>query len=61
MAQNTKIHPIIYIRKFIAQQSVLCIAAALAIVTSIIVPPDGEYVGYFDFKTLTHEFDRGTT
>ena len=53
MAQNTKIHPIIYIRKFIAQHSVLCIAAALAIVTSIIVPPDGEYVGYFDFKTLT--------
>lgn len=53
MTQNKKIHPIIYIRKFIAQHSVLCIAAALAIVTSIIVPPDGEYVGYFDFKTLT--------
>ena len=29
------------------------IALAAATVTSIIVPPDTEYLGYFDFKTLT--------
>ena len=32
---------------------VMLIAAFLALVTSIIVPPDKEYIGYFDFKTLT--------
>ena len=32
---------------------VMLIAAALAIVTAFIVPPDREYVEYFDFKTLT--------
>lgn len=31
----------------------MLIAAFLAIITSIIVPPDKEYIGYFDFKTLT--------
>ena len=50
---SKKIHPIIYIKKFISQHSVMCIAALLAIVTSIIVPPDKEYAGYFDLKTLT--------
>ena len=38
---------------FIKSNVVLVIAAALAVVTSIIVPPDAEYIGYFDFKTLT--------
>ena len=37
----------------IKTNTVLCIAAVLAIITSIIVPPDSEYIGYFDFKTLT--------
>ncbi len=32
---------------------VLCIAAAAAFVTSCIVPPDAEYLSYFDLKTLT--------
>lgn len=32
---------------------VLVIAALLAIITAVIVPPDKEYIGYFDFKTLT--------
>lgn len=50
---DKKIHPIIYIKKFISQHSVMCIAALLAIITSIIVPPDAEYAGYFDLKTLT--------
>jgi len=35
------------------KNTVAYIAATLAIVTSIIVPPDSEYVGYFDFKTLS--------
>lgn len=38
---------------FIKKNAVMCIAFAAAIVTSILVPPDKEYVGYFDFKTLT--------
>ena len=38
---------------FIKQNTVMCIAALLAIVTGCIVPPDKEYIGYFDFKTLT--------
>ncbi|MBR7098564.1 MAG: citrate transporter [Clostridia bacterium] len=32
---------------------VLCIAAALALITSCIVPPDAEYASYFDWKTLS--------
>ena len=32
---------------------VTVIAAVAAAVTMFIVPPDGEYLGYFDFKTLT--------
>ncbi len=35
------------------KNTVLCIAALAAIVTSCIVPPDAAYLGYFDFKTLT--------
>ncbi|MBQ7309387.1 MAG: citrate transporter [Clostridia bacterium] len=31
----------------------LCIALLAAFVTSLVVPPDAEYLGYFDFKTLT--------
>ncbi len=33
--------------------TVTLIAMLAAIITSIIVPPDREYLGYFDFKTLT--------
>ena len=32
---------------------VMLIAASLAMITAFIVPPDREYVEYFDFKTLT--------
>ena len=35
------------------KNAVLLIAAACAIVTSCIVPPDAAYLGYFDLKTLT--------
>ena len=38
---------------FIKENTVLCIAAVLAIATSVIVPPDAQYIGYFDFRTLT--------
>ncbi len=39
--------------EFEHKNPVLCIAALAALVTSVIVPPDAEYVGYFDFRTLT--------
>ncbi len=38
---------------FAKTNAVMLIAAVCALVTSIIVPPDKEYLGYFDFKTLT--------
>ena len=39
--------------KFIKKHIVLCVALVAAAVTSFIVPPDAEYLGYFDLKTLT--------
>ena len=38
---------------FAKKNVVMLIAFALAIITSIIVPPDSKYIDYFDFKTLT--------
>lgn len=38
---------------FIKKNIVMCVAFLAAIITSFIVPPDAQYVGYFDFKTLT--------
>ncbi|MBR2930014.1 MAG: citrate transporter [Clostridia bacterium] len=38
---------------FVKQNAVMLIAFVAALVTSFIVPPDGEYLGYFDFRTLT--------
>jgi len=38
---------------FIKKNAVMLIAALAAIVTSIIIPPDSQYIDYFDFKTLT--------
>ena len=38
---------------FARKNAVMLIAFFAALVTSIIVPPDSEYIGYFDFKTLT--------
>lgn len=40
------------VNNFIHKNTVLVIAIALAAVTSVIVPPGKEYIGYFDFKTL---------
>ena len=39
--------------KFVRKNAVMVIAFCAAAVTSFIVPPDKEYIGYFDFKTLT--------
>ena len=41
------------IREFIKKNIVMTVAFAAALVTSVIVPPDSDYLGYFDFKTLT--------
>ena len=38
--------------RFIKKNVVFCIAVVAAVVTSILVPPDREYLTYFDFKTL---------
>ena len=40
------------IKDFIAKETVLCVAAACAIVTMFIVPPDTEYLHYIDFRVL---------
>lgn len=39
--------------RFIKRNLVLCIAAMAALLTSFLVPPSKEYLGYFDYKTLT--------
>ncbi len=38
---------------FVKKNAVMCIALVAAIVTSFIIPVDKEYLGYFDYKTLT--------
>ena len=39
--------------EFVKKNAVVCIALVAAIATSIIIPVDKEYLGYFDYKTLT--------
>ena len=41
------------IKSFVKENAVTVIAFFAALITSIIIPPDSEYLGYFDFKTLT--------
>ena len=38
---------------FVSKNTVLVIAAILALASCFIVPPDAAYLGYFDLKTLT--------
>ena len=38
--------------KFVKKNVVMVIAMLLALLTCFIVPPDTNYIGYFDFKTL---------
>ena len=40
------------IRDFIKNETVLCVAALCAVATMFLVPPDGAYVEYIDFKVL---------
>ncbi len=40
------------LKGFVKKNIVFLIALSAAIITMFIVPPDGEYIGYFDFKTL---------
>ena len=51
-ADNGKIHknPIV---AFVKKNTVFVIALVAAVVTMFIIPPDSEYLGYFDLKTLT--------
>ena len=39
-------------RAFIKKEAVLCIAAAVALATMALVPPDGQYPGYIDLRVL---------
>jgi len=41
------------IKDVIKKNAVMCIALAAAVITSIVIPVDEAYVGYFDYKTLT--------
>lgn len=38
---------------FIKKETVLTVAILLAILSAVMVPPDGEYAGYIDFRTLS--------
>ena len=40
------------VKRFLKQNTVLCVAFAAALVTGFLVPPDREWLGYFDIKTL---------
>lgn len=51
--RNTNAAAINAFRGFIKKNAVMCIAFIAAAVTCFIVPIDGEYAGYFDYKTLT--------
>ena len=44
--------PLTAIGRFIRRNPVLCVAAALAAITALIVPPDAKYLSYPDYKTL---------
>ena len=41
------------IKSFIENNAVLCIAVTAAILSSLFVKPDAEYINYLDFKTLS--------
>ncbi len=41
------------IYNFFKSNIVMTVALLAAVVTSCVIPPDSEYIGYFDFKTLT--------
>lgn len=54
VSETSKAHEIASaVSFFIKHNAVLCVAAILAVITCFIIPPNGEYLGYFDFKTLS--------
>ena len=38
--------------RFMKKNIVFCVAATAAVITCFFVPPDADYLGYFDWKTL---------
>jgi len=42
-----------YVKEFVKKNTVMVIALCAALITAVIVPPDEEYLSYFDFKTLS--------
>ena len=40
------------IKAFVKKNVVMLVALLAAAFTALIIPPDGNYIGYFDFKTL---------
>lgn len=38
---------------YVKKNMVMCIALLAAVITSIVIPVDSAYLGYFDFRTLT--------
>ena len=51
---SKKVGKLIYfLMAFTRKNAVMCIAFFAALITTFIVPIDSEYLGYFDYKTLT--------
>ena len=44
------------LKQFIQQETVLTVAAVLAVLSIFFVPPDAQYAGYIDFRTLSTLF-----
>ena len=42
-----------FMRGFVKKNVVMTVALAAAVITAFFIHPDKEYIGYFDFKTLT--------
>ncbi len=57
MAQSTPAvhlpHRLSALCAFAGKNAVMLIAMVAAFITSLIIPPDKAYIGYFDYKTLT--------
>ena len=41
------------VKLFLKKNAVLCAAAFAAVLSALFVPPDAQYLSYFDYKTLT--------
>lgn len=49
------------LKQFIQQETVLTAAAVLAVVSAFFVPPDAQYLGYIDLRTLAILFSLMTS